>query len=123
MRSLSPKTRYERQTKPTPDHAHSTEPIEATLVLPHDVTVSRTALICSQELSIDNWKLRGRRLLQSEESIKWWIGDWWHYGCHRYGERKAATAKEIFDRAYAFGTLMNYGYVAGRTKPHFEIRF
>ena len=118
---ISPKIKYTRGARPTPDHSHHAETIAANLAMPEGVTVSRTALVCSQELSIDNWKSLGRTLSQFEGSIQWWIGDWWHYGFHRYGERKAmATAKDAFDRAYAFGTLMNCGYVAGRIETSFR---
>ena len=87
------------------------------LALPDGVTVSRTALVCDRQLPIDEWKSLGLALSQLERSIQFWIGDWWHYGFHRYGERKAmATAKGTFDRAYAYGTLMNYGNVAGRVE-------
>ena len=48
-----------------------------------------------------------------ENSIQWWLGDWWHYGFHAYGERKAKVkAKGAFP--YAFQTLMNWGWVAGK---------
>jgi hypothetical protein len=88
-----------------------------TLALPDGVSVSRTALVCSQQLSLDEWQSLGRALTQMESSIQWWIGDWWHYGRHRYGERKAKiTAENAFERSYAFSTLMNYGWIAGRFK-------
>lgn len=113
----TPSTKYRRHAKPTSDHDHKAEVIPASLTLPEGVTVSRTALVCPQQLSLDEWKSLGRALGQFEHSIQWWLGDWWHFGFHRYGERKAmATAKNNFDRAYAFGTLMNYGYVAGRVE-------
>ena len=45
--------------------------------------------------------------------MQWWLGDWWHYGAHAYGERKAKVkAKRAFP--YAFATLMNWGWVAGK---------
>jgi hypothetical protein len=118
---LSPFSKYRRDVKSTPGHDHNAKPIPAdqALTLPDDVTVSPTALVCSRQLTIDEWKSLGCTLWQLEGSIKWWIGDWWHYGFHRYGDRKAvATAKKTFGgkRSYAFQTLMNYGYVAGRVQ-------
>jgi hypothetical protein len=92
------------------------------LTLPKGVTVSRTALLCPEQLTLNDWKSLGRTLQQFECSIQWWLGDWWCYGQHRYGERKAKlTLKDtlpsendspFYRRAY--GTLMNYGSVAGR---------
>jgi hypothetical protein len=91
------------------------------LKLPEGVTVSSTALVCSRELPLHEWKSLGCTLSKLDCSIKWWLGDWWHYGLHRYGERKAmATVEDTFARendspmyGRAFGTLMNYGSVAG----------
>ena len=81
------------------------------LALPDGVTVSRTALVCCRELPFDDWKTLGHTLSQRADSMQWWLGDWWHYGNHRYGERATTAAKGTFARA--FGTLMNYGSVAG----------
>ena len=52
------------------------------------------------------------KLAAFENGIQWWLGDWWHYGFHAYGDRKAKVkAKGAFP--YAFQTLMNWGWVAG----------
>jgi hypothetical protein len=31
----------------------------------------------------------GEQLGRAERSVMWWIGDWWAYGEHRYGDRAA----------------------------------
>ena len=55
----------------------------------------------------------GAKLGVFENGIQWWLGDWWHYGAHAYGARKAKVkAKGAFP--YAFPTLMNWGWVAGK---------
>jgi N6-adenosine-specific RNA methylase IME4 len=41
--------------------------------------------------------------------VMWWLGDWWIYGQHAYGERAAIVAEGI---GWAFGTCMNAGSVA-----------
>jgi hypothetical protein len=88
-----------------------------TLTLPDGVTVTSNALTCSRDLTLDEWKALGQTLRQFEGSIQWWLGDWWRNGEHSYGKRKAlTTARKTFERGYSFGTLMNYGYVAGRTE-------
>lgn len=109
--------KYRRDANPTSNHDHHAEPILPELKLPTGVTISRTALVCPRQLTLDEWKSLGCALKQFEGSIQWWLGDWWHYGFHRYRERKAmVTAKGTFGREYAFQTLMNYGYVAGKVE-------
>jgi hypothetical protein len=101
---------YQREAEPTPGHSHHAEPMAASLALPDGVTLSKTALICSRNLSFDEWKTVGSSLSQIEGSLRWGIGDWWHYGEHSYGERAKAVANDIFPRK--FQTLANYGSVA-----------
>jgi N6-adenosine-specific RNA methylase IME4 len=50
--------------------------------------------------------------MEVEGSVQWWIGDWWAYGEHRYGERKAATEPGGILEDLNFGTAANYGSVA-----------
>jgi hypothetical protein len=38
-------------------------------------------------LSADDWRALGEQLGRAERSVMWWIGDWWAYGEHRYGDR------------------------------------
>jgi hypothetical protein len=42
-------------------------------------------------LSESEWRAIGERLGRMERSVSWWIGDWWAFGEHRYGARKAAV--------------------------------
>ena len=35
------------------------------------------------------WLRAGAVLANIERGIGWWIGDWWAFGEHRYGKRKA----------------------------------
>lgn len=114
-------TMYRRDTEPNPNHNHTSQIIPASLNLPDGVSVSRTALVCFRELNIEEWQAIGCTLREFENSAQWWIGDWWHYGYFHYGQRKAiTTAKNALGRAYAFGTLMNLGYVAGRIETSFR---
>ena len=41
------------------------------------------------DLTVDAWSAAGTTLGRLERAIQWWIGDWWIYGEHHYGERKA----------------------------------
>jgi hypothetical protein len=84
------------------------------LPLPDGVHVTPTALVLPEHMPVAEWLSLGRSLSQAERHLLWWLGDWWHYGLHSYGHRKAlVTAKKAFGRGYAFGTLMNFGSVAG----------
>lgn len=55
--------------------------------------------------TFDQWVEMGRSLAEGQRVINWWIGDWWAFGSHRYGERAKAAAEGIFGRE--FQTLAN----------------
>jgi N6-adenosine-specific RNA methylase IME4 len=40
-------------------------------------------------MAVEEWKAAGQTLGRIERAVMWWIGDWWAYGEHRYGDRKA----------------------------------
>jgi hypothetical protein len=74
------------------------------------VTVNRTSLQISDDLSSDDWELLGRQLTEVGDSMAWWVGDWLVQGGKRYGE--------TYDKAVALlpleqATLENYKYIAG----------
>ena len=61
-----------------------------------DITHPLTGeIIASPGLSLDlpegmqfsEWQDCGVKLCAMAKGINWWIGDWWAYGSHRYGER------------------------------------
>jgi hypothetical protein len=49
----------------------------------------RTGWELPNDLSEAEWRLAGERLGKVEHGIPWWIGDWWVFGKHKYGDRKA----------------------------------
>jgi N6-adenosine-specific RNA methylase IME4 len=55
------------------------------------VSTTRTSLVLRPDLSLEQWKRVGEQLHHIEHGHQWWIGDWWAYGEHSYGERKALT--------------------------------
>lgn len=71
-------------------------------------TLSRVGWQPPAKMTFDQWKLLGTQLSQVEGSVQWWLGDWWAYGSHAYGER----VKAIEDTDLNFGTVANYGSVA-----------
>jgi hypothetical protein len=82
--------------------------------LPHGAEICATGLTLPDILNLDQWKAIGIKLCTIDTAMQWAIGDWWAYGHHTYGKRKAfATAKEL---PYQFGSLMNLGSVARSVK-------
>jgi murein tripeptide amidase MpaA len=35
--------------------------------------------------------------LPAEGAVQWWLGDWWAFGEHRYGDRKAIVEAEEWE--------------------------
>jgi len=76
--------------------------------------VSRVGWTLPKKLSLDDWVECGKALMLCEGAVQWWIGDWWAYGEHHYGDRASAAAQGIFGRT--FGSLKVYGSVARNVK-------
>lgn len=80
----------------------------------HPVTgeISDTALALDlpENLSDDEWVQIGEQLCAGSKVINWWIGDWWAFGSHKYGERAKLAAQGIFGRE--FQSLKDIGYVS-----------
>jgi N6-adenosine-specific RNA methylase IME4 len=78
------------------------------LSLPGRITA--TALDLPESMSFEEWQEVGQRLQTAERSLMWWMGDWWNYGSHRYGER----ASQALGSEFAFQTWMDAGWVASK---------
>jgi hypothetical protein len=78
--------------------------------LPHGAEICATGLVLPDSLSVDQWNEVGIKLCAIDTGLQWAIGDWWAYGHHTYGERKAAMRGKKLN--YEFGSLMNLGRVA-----------
>jgi N6-adenosine-specific RNA methylase IME4 len=81
-------------------------PLLGSLALPS--AFAGTGLELPEGLPFAEWERIGDSLAAVERTVGWWIGDWWAYGEHRYGERAKAAAESRF----APQTLMNYAWVA-----------
>jgi hypothetical protein len=78
--------------------------------LPYGAEICATGLTLPDNLDLDQWKAIGIKLCTIGSAVQWAIGDWWAYGHHAYGKRKAvAISKQL---PYEFGSLMNLGSVA-----------
>jgi N6-adenosine-specific RNA methylase IME4 len=71
------------------------------------VQITTTALIFDD--TFDQWPALGDRIERVHGGVMWWIGDWWVYGEHKYGERVALTSKSS-----QYQTRKNAGWVARR---------
>ena len=79
--------------------------VTTTLALPGKVTV--TGLELPASLSFEDWQRVGEQLQRAEHAVMWWLGDWWAFGEHRYGERSAQAVENGFNP----NTLMNAAWV------------
>jgi hypothetical protein len=94
------------------EHTQAVPPIS--LHLRDDVISTTTSLAIPKGLTKDQWVAIGTTLGKSDSSLRWWIADWWVYGDHRYGDRKALAVTGVF--GLAFETLMDYGTVSRNVK-------
>ncbi len=78
-----------------------------------------TSLTSSDNVPASDWNKLWRMLRARHESLQWWVGDWWAYGEHRYGDRARKAAQGIIGLEYQ--TLMDYGCVCRSIKPSIRI--
>lgn len=79
-----------------------------------DVAVlTPVSLSMRENATFEEWTAAGEHLRAMESGILWWIGDWWHYGDHKYGERKAQAFDPESDRN-RFQTYADAGWVSGK---------
>ena len=57
-----------------------------------------------------NGRRKARILARVEKGVQWWVGDWWAFGQHHYGDRAKACAEGLFGRA--FQTIANAASVS-----------
>jgi hypothetical protein len=109
--NLAPLTAFRGEArhagKPTATESPSGRPV---LELPSGATLYSTGLKLPPELDLESWKLIGAKIANIAQGVQWAVGDWWCYGYHEYGERKAVAAARLLP--FEFGTLMNWGSVA-----------
>ena len=57
------------------------------------VEYGETGLTFPRELTFDEWQALGATLGRMAESVMFWLGDWWLWGEHHYGEAAAQAAR------------------------------
>jgi hypothetical protein len=83
------------------------------IALPFSETLTPTSYTLPEGLQADEWLEVGRALGRMRGSTMWWIGDWWAYGEHAYGERTAVVKSNDWEGP-TFGTCVNAGTVCRR---------
>jgi hypothetical protein len=71
-----------------------------------DAVLTPTALTLPEKLTEQQWEKIGAELGRIDSAQQWWIGDWWAFGEHKYGERKETVEAENWTGP-AFGTCAN----------------
>lgn len=77
------------------------------------IQTDRVQLFLDPNLSYDEWVAVGKKLVDTTQNIMWWLGDWWNYGEHKYGE----MASQALELGIAYQTFSNAAYVASRIEP------
>lgn len=73
---------------------------------------TRTSLELPPGMPVEDWVACGQLLGSVEGSVQWWLGDWWAYGEHAYGARKALFEDGAPLEELEFNTVRQYGTVA-----------
>jgi hypothetical protein len=80
--------------------------------LPFKEHLSTIAFNLPEGLTAEQWKETGIALERMGGSMQWWLGDWWAYGQHRYGDRKALVESDEWE-GLDFQTCRNAAWVCG----------
>jgi site-specific DNA-methyltransferase (adenine-specific) len=107
------------------------EPVTATaLVLADDVQalepaptlegvpgiLTRRSWLPPDDLRLDDWLWIGEQFQAVEESVMWWLGDWWRFGRRKYGEMASQGAKDHVQdiTGHTYHTVRKAALVASR---------
>ena len=88
-------------------------------LLPQQGQLSKTAWQLPDTLTEQDWKQAGFTLSKIEGAMAWWIGDWWAFGEHKYGDRKALVESEEWEGP-AFEHCMNAASVCKKFETSFR---
>lgn len=77
-------------------------------------TFTRRSWVPPEDLSYAAWESAGAAFQAIEDSLMWWIGDWWRFGRRRYGEMASQGAKDHVQdvTGHAYSTITNAASVA-----------
>ena len=93
--------------------AHSVSQGSLIAILPQQGNLTKTAWELPSTMTEGDWKSAGQALSQVEGAMNWWLGDWWRFGEHKYGDRKALVESDEWTGP-VFGTCMNAATVCAK---------
>lgn len=79
-------------------------------LLPKAGVLTKTGWELPGTLSEKDWKEAGAMLAKVEGAMNWWLGDWWAFGEHGYGDRKALVESDDWEGP-AFQSCADSAYV------------
>lgn len=82
-------------------------------ILPQPGQLTKTAWELPDTLTEPDWVAAGNALSQIDGAMRWWLGDWWRFGEHKYGERKALVESEEW-QGPVFQTCADAAFVCGK---------
>jgi hypothetical protein len=78
-------------------------------------TVTATSWTPPKGMKSEQWVSAGATLSKIEGMVQFWLGDWWAFGEHHYGDRAQAIRDGSLGD-YSLQTLANYAWVARAVK-------
>ena len=63
-------------------------------ILPKQGNLTKTAWELPTAMTEGEWQAAGNALSQVDGAMNWWLGDWWRFGEHKYGDRKALVESD-----------------------------
>lgn len=80
-------------------------------------TLSEEGYVLPPGLSYDEWEADGKNLGRIGNSWRFWVGDWWAYGEHHFGEEHSQAINEL---KLSFGEIAKFASISRAIPP--EIR-
>lgn len=75
-------------------------------LLPKAGQLTKTGWTLPATMTEEDWKHAGAMLAKVEGAMNWWLGDWWAFGEHGYGDRKALVESDDWEGP-AYQTCVN----------------
>lgn len=82
-------------------------------ILPQQGQLTKTAWELPSTMTEGDWKAAGQALSQVDGAMNWWLGDWWRFGEHKYGDRKTLVESDEWTGP-AFDTCVKAAWVCGK---------